>query len=149
MNNIVYNEDCRPFMKKYPDKFFELVIVDPPYFSGPSKLGYYGKNISRTKVRRKSYENEGNWVIPDDTYFSELMRISQNQIIWGINYYPIFNPGPGRVVWDKVNDKSNFSNCEIAYCSYHESVCIFRYVEWDDAREINFGGYYSARQQAP
>lgn len=67
------------------------------------------------------------WEIPNKDYFEELFRVSKNQIIWGCNYfeYP-FNPG--RIVWDKRNDGTSFSDCEIAYCSFHDSVRIFRFM---------------------
>ena len=34
-----YNEDCLPRMREYPDKFFDLAIVDPPYGSGLTEGG--------------------------------------------------------------------------------------------------------------
>ena len=30
-NSKVYNTDCLDAMKEYPDNYFELAIVDPPY----------------------------------------------------------------------------------------------------------------------
>ena len=53
--------------------------------------------------------------------------MSKNQIIWGVNYFQ-YNFAPGRIVWDKVNGQSSFSDCEIAYCSFHDSVRLFRYM---------------------
>ena len=99
-------DNCLDVMRQYPDKYFDLAIVDPPYFSGPEKRKYYGRKVS-----------------PID----ELFRVSKNQIIWGVNYfdYPF---GPGRIVWDKVNGQSSFSDCEIAYCSLHDSTRLFRYM---------------------
>ena len=123
-----YNEDCMEGMKRYKDKHFDLAIVDPPYFSGPDKLGYYGKVISKTKVKRQSYEIKGSWNIPEQKYFDQLLRISKNQIIWGINYYVIKNIGEGRIVWDKINDFSTFSDGEIAYCSLIKTVKFFRFM---------------------
>ncbi len=68
-------------------------------------------------------------VPPDPAYFRELFRVSKHQIIWGINYFPIKNPGPGRIVWDKVRDNgTDFSDCEIAYCSLLQKVRIVRYL---------------------
>ena len=123
-----YNEDCMVGMKRYEDKHFDLAIVDPPYFSGPDKLGYYGKVISKTKVKRQSYEIKGSWNIPKQKYFDELLRVSKNQIIWGINYYSIKNIGEGRIVWDKINDFSTFSDGEIAYCSLIKTVRFYRFM---------------------
>lgn len=123
-----YNVDCLEGMKQFPDKYFELAIVDPPYFSGPEKRKYYGNQISSTGVPRVTYEKGEQWTVPNDSYFEELKRVSKNQIIWGINYYDIKNLGSGRIVWDKVNGTTSFSDCEIAYCSLHDSVRIFSYM---------------------
>lgn len=121
------NADCMDGMKEYPDNFFELAIVDPPYFSGPNKRKYYGRAESRTNIARVEYPVIDTWDIPGKEYFHELERVSQNQIVWGCNYYDyIF--GPGRIIWDKCNGSSSFSDCEIAYCSVHDSVRIFRYM---------------------
>lgn len=34
MSSITFNEDCLKGMKRYPDKFFDLAVVDPPYGGG-------------------------------------------------------------------------------------------------------------------
>ncbi|WP_243173256.1 DNA methyltransferase [Clostridium beijerinckii] len=119
--------DCMEGMKEVPEKYFDLAIVDPPYFNGPNKRQYYGRRISKLNIRRKDYSEIKEWDIPGEQYFKELLRISKNQIIWGINYYDIYL-GSGRIVWDKVNGASSYSDCEIAYCSVHDSTRLFRYM---------------------
>ena len=121
-----YNMDCMEGLKEIPDKYFDLAITDPPYFSGPERRQYYGQKVSSIGVHRLYAKSEV-WTVPDKKYFDELMRVSKNQIIWGCNYfdYPFT---PGRIVWDKCNGKSSFSDCEIAYCSMHDSVRLFRYM---------------------
>ena len=125
MNNF-FNADCMDVMREYPNNYFDLAIVDPPYFSGPEKRKFYGRKVSPIGVQRL-YGETSEWKIPTKEYFDELFRVSKNQIIWGVNYfdYPF---GSGRIVWDKVNGKSSFSDCEIAYCSIHDSVRLFRYM---------------------
>lgn len=120
------NADCMDVMRQYPDDYFDLAIVDPPYFSGPEKRKYYGRKISPIGVQRL-YGQMSEWEVPGTEYFEELFRVSKNQIIWGVNYFQ-YNFGPGRIVWDKVNGQSSFSDCEIAYCSMHDSVRLFRYM---------------------
>lgn len=79
----ITNEDCMDLMKRYPDKYFELAIVDPPY-----GIGVDGQKLSihkyNPKANRKEHKFKG-WdnAIPDKAYFDELFRVSQNQIIWG------------------------------------------------------------------
>lgn len=125
LNNL-YNMDCMDGMKEIPDNFFELAIVDPPYFSGPERRGFYGRKVSPIGVQRH-YKKSNCWQVPDEEYFNELLRVSENQIIWGVNYFD-YNFGSGRIVWDKCNGNSSFSDCEIAYCSTHDSVRLFRYM---------------------
>ncbi len=121
-----YNMDCMDGMREFPDKYFDLAIVDPPYFSGPEKRGYYGRKVSPIGVQRH-YEPSAEWTVPGKEYFDELNRVSKNQIVWGVNYFD-YHFGPGRIIWDKCNQGSDFSDCEIAYCSLHDSVRLFAYM---------------------
>ena len=121
-----YNTDCMDGMKEFPDKYFDIALVDPPYFSGPEKRGFYGRRISPIGVQRV-YQKSAEWTIPDKSYFDELFRVSKNQIVWGCNYFDYHFP-PGRIVWDKCNGNTDFSDCEIAFCSFHDSVRLFRYM---------------------
>lgn len=121
-----YHMDCMNGMKQFPDKYFNIAVVDPPYFSGPEKRNYYGRTISPIGVQRH-YKPSDEWSTPDKAYFDELARVSKHQIVWGCNYFD-YHFGPGRIVWDKCNGDSCFSDCEIAYCSMHDSVRLFRYM---------------------
>jgi len=122
------NIDCMDYMKTCKDNEFDLLLSDPPYFDGPDKLGYYGASVSSVGVSREGYEPIGCWDVPGESFFAEAKRISKNQIIFGINYFDIKNIGHGRIVWDKCNGKSSFSDCEIAYSSFHYSVRMFKYM---------------------
>lgn len=82
-------------LRELPDKQFDLAIVDPPYFDGPNKLGYYGTPKSSKGVKRPFYKAK-HWTVPGNDYFEELMRVSKHQIIWGCNYYQ-FPFGSGRI----------------------------------------------------
>lgn len=129
MDSVVYNMDCMDGMKGCPNKHFDLAVVDPPY--GIKESAH--RNISRTKLcKTKMYKKEfWDYGIPEQEYFDELFRISKNQIIFGINYFigKVNIPfSAGRIVWDKRNDGTNFSDCELAYCSYHHSTRIFRFM---------------------
>lgn len=123
LNNFICG-DCMDYLSQSSDGYFELAITDPPYFTGPEKRNYYGRAISPIGVRRY-YKPSKEWSVPTKKYFDELFRISKNQIIWGCNYFD-YHFKPGRIVWDKCNQGSDFSDCEIAYCSLHDSVRIFR-----------------------
>lgn len=125
--NHTYNIDCMDGLRKMADNSIDLAVVDPPYFAGPNRRGYYGKSKSTTGIQRVNYPKTDDWDVPSGEYFKELFRVSKHQIIWGCNYFE-YSFGPGRIIWDKCNGSSSFSDCEIAYCSLHDSVRLFRYM---------------------
>ena len=118
----VRNMDCMDFMKEFPDKFFDLAIVDPPY-----GIGYDGVKESTSKHGgRKAYDFKG-WdkSIPDESYFIELFRTSKNQIIWGANYFTKYLPSSmGWIFWDKGQRICN-SDGELAYTSFDKALRVF------------------------
>lgn len=125
--NVAYCMDCMEALRAMPDKSFDLAVVDPPYYSGPERRGFYGKAFSTKGVRRVDYPVTDKWVVPNGEYFRELERVARCYIVWGCNYFPyVF--APGRIVWDKCNGSSTFSDCEIAATNCHDSVRIFRYL---------------------
>lgn len=77
------NGDCMDIMKQYPDNYFDLAIVDPPYFSGPEKRKFYGRKISPIGVSRL-YGEISEWKIPNRDYFDELFRVSKNQMVLAV-----------------------------------------------------------------
>ena len=117
----VYNEDCMIGMARYPDNYFELAIVDPPYGIGKRILGTWGKKTGMNNAVR--WDN-----IVDKKYFNKLFRVSKNQILWGANYYINYlYPSMGVVCWDKMNGTNNLSDFEFAWTSFNEKTArIFR-----------------------
>lgn len=110
------NADCMDVMKTYPDNYFDLAIVDPPYGIGQE----WKKN--KNNVMYNHNTNYINKSIPTKEYFAELMRISKNQIIWGGNYYTEFLPATNHwIVWDKKVDyvTQHHSEGEMAWHSYN------------------------------
>lgn len=122
----VYNTDCMEYMRTLPDNAFDLAVVDPPYFSGPERRGYYGRKESPIGVHR-TYQVSSAWEVPGPEYFDQLLRVAQRYIVWGCNYFDYQFP-PGRIVWDKCNGSSSFSDCELAATNCHDSVRLFRYM---------------------
>ncbi len=122
MISKVENRDCVEAMKEFPDKFFELAIVDPPY--GMPKDSTHG----RGKLKNRILNNGGveEWdIAPLKEYFEELFRVSKMQIIWGGNYFAL-PPSRGFVIWDKEQPFENFSGCEYAWLSTPTVSKIFR-----------------------
>jgi len=122
-------------MSRYPDNYFDLAIVDPPYFENYAKQNYTGNDYSTTGVKRQT-KKINHWGIPDEKYFNELFRVSKNQIIWGCNYYAKHIPDFGRIVWDKQNESSTFSKCELASHSFGVIVDKFTFM-WNGMLQGN------------
>ena len=139
---VLHQGDCMEFMKTLPDKAYDLAIVDPPYFSGPNKSGYYGKGFSSLGVQcAKHYDALPAWEVPGTEYFSELRRVSKNQIVWGANHFAnrYDFSGPGWIVWDKLNGESSFADAELAWSSFDKACRVFRYV-WNGMHQGQYGG---------
>jgi len=123
-------------MSRYPDKYFELAIVDPPYGIGADqKRGDTGRN---GHIKQRDY-HIGNWDkgIPTPEYFSEIKRVSKNQIIWGGNYF-LDHLGNTScfIVWDKDNGENLYADCELAWTSFNTSVRKFRF-KWHGMLQEN------------
>lgn len=78
--NIAENIDCMKAMKNLPDKAFDLAVVNPPYFSGPERRGYYGPKVSKIGVH-SDYPISPKWDIPTREYFDELERVAKRYIV--------------------------------------------------------------------
>jgi len=123
----VENIDCMIGMSRYPDKYFQLAIVDPPYGIEITKqgLGEGGRGVYR---KPKTYKR-GEWdsLTPTEEYFNELQRVSINQIIWGGNYFEL-HPTPCFIFWDKNNGGSDFADGELAWTSFKSPIRKFKYT---------------------
>lgn len=75
--NHCYNMDCLPAMELFPDNYFDLAVVDPPYFSGPERRGFYGSKVSKIGVHR-DYPVSPAWSKPEPEYFKELFRVCRH-----------------------------------------------------------------------
>jgi site-specific DNA-methyltransferase (adenine-specific) len=137
----ITNEDNMLLMVRYPDNYFDLAIVDPPYGIGEDG----GKSESRckkTKVKPNNYiKKSWDTSAPNKDYFNELQRVSKNQIIWGANHFieNIKNSNSSCwIVWDKDNGENDFADCELAYCSFNTAVRKIRY-KWHGMLQEKMG----------
>ena len=148
---IAYNMDCLEAMRQMPDKCFTLAVVDPPYgINAPNmsmgtnksrtKTGYAGESTARKLKKGRLNQGAGKlknralqtmpiaWddAPPPKEYFDELFRVSENQIIFGGNY---FNLPPTRCIicWDKCQPWENFSQWEMVWTSFDKPAALFRY----------------------
>ena len=130
-SSTVYLMDCIEGMKQYPDKYFDLACVDPPYGIGESNKQRKNTPCSRWKsaknnipYQKKEWDNS----IPNDEYWEQLFRVSKNQIVWGGNYMTEYlKPKMGWIFWDKKTGDSDFSDGELAWTSFDKAL---RKFEW-------------------
>ena len=129
MPNIeIYNEDCILGMKRFPDKHFDLAIVDPPYGINADKHAHKnGENCGHLNFKKHRQTDWDN-ATPNKEYFDELFRVSKNQIVWGANYFtPFLPPSMGWIFWYKMQDNFSFSDGELAFSSFDCKTRIFKY----------------------
>lgn len=125
--NRLHNMDCMEGMKQFPDKYFELAIVDPPY----------GIGISENPVRQAHAKKQWDKNIPPNEYFKELVRVSKNQVIWGGNYFDL-PPTQNYIVWDKVQPHDfSLAMCELAWCSIQKPIKMFTYSVLRERNKIH------------
>ncbi|MBP9933118.1 MAG: site-specific DNA-methyltransferase [Chitinophagaceae bacterium] len=110
------------YLRTLPDNFADLALVDPPYGIGAAKQIDLGNSNKKVKHKTKDWDN----AIPTAEYFTELFRVSKNQIIWGGNYF-IEHLKNTRcfIVWNKENGTNNMADCELAWASFETSVRMY------------------------
>ena len=146
--------DCMEYMRTVPDKYFDLAVVDPPYgigitgtpggenkqqipFGGIGGAKAFGKGGGKKVITPKSYHPFDDQKPPDAEYFSELKRVSKNQIIWGGNYFlDHLGATPCLLCWDKGRVDLNFADGEFAWTSFRSPARICRY-KWNGLLQEN------------
>ena len=158
VNNIpppgFYLQDCMDAMKYFPDKFFSLGIVDPPYginvanhelgkivgggyrpFGGKEKHSVWGKHKSISAS--KPYHTFDDSRPPDEGYFKELERVCKHRIIWGGNFMlDYLGKASCMIVWDKGRRGLDQADCEIAWTDIPEQSRVFNW-KWNGMLQEN------------
>ena len=135
-NIEITNEDNMLLMARYPDNYFDLAIVDPPYGLGTKTTDGGSKKNSQTKfmkdIRRSNWDNS----IPNKEYFDELKRVSKEQIIWGGNYMAEYIGNTKCIlIWDKMTYIPTMSQFEFAFCSMNKHPKIIKINSNDANRQ--------------
>ena len=108
-----YNMDCMDGMAQFPDKFFELAIVDPPYS--------HNSGHAFTSRLKKYGQLDFNDKKPTAEYFAELQRVSVNQIIWGGNYFlDWLGNTKCMIAWWKHQPVVTYAQIELAWTSFQD-----------------------------
>lgn len=123
--SVVHNADCLEAMRAMDGNAFDLAIVDVPYGIGEDGGRFRDRKGGGHRVLpKKHWDSES----PSQTYFDELFRVSQNQIIWGANHFidKIAKPSAGWIYWDKLMG-GDFADGELAWTSFERPLRAFRY----------------------
>lgn len=110
--------DCMDMMAEFPDGYFDLAIVDPPYgigVDGKNLIANPSDNANKTMLAR---DHKWDDAPPPSEYFQELKRVAKEQIVWGGNYF-LDHLGycKAPIVWDKLNGGSMYADGEMAWTS--------------------------------
>ena len=126
----ITNEDNMELMARYPDKYFDLAIVDPPYGLG-KRLSDGGGKLKNTPMANL-YRDKDWDVLPSAKYWKELFRVSKNQVVFGANYFLEYLPNTRAFVcWDKKQAMPTLSACELVWTSLDKPAKIMRYSSTD------------------
>jgi site-specific DNA-methyltransferase (adenine-specific) len=127
-NATLYLGDCMDLMKQFPDKHFDLAIVDPPYGLGIFRSKNHIRGHLANARNYKPFYG-GDKKSPDRAYFIELQRVSKYQIIWGANHFisKLAIDSPCWIVWDKQNGAFSSADCELAWSNFKRAVRIFTF----------------------
>lgn len=124
--SIYHHADCmnpETGLPSFPDKHFDLAIVDPPYGIGDKFKGGKSGTMQFNEVVDKGWDS-----VPDQSYFDELIRVSKNQIIWGGNYFQL-PPTRCFIVWDKgISEDFTLAMAELAWTSFDALAKIVRLI---------------------
>ena len=129
-----FNADNLEIMRGFVDNEFDLAIVDPPYGLDLANMNMgIGKSKKASKIENRKWKPK-DWdkETPNNEYFTELKRISKNQIIWGGNYFEL-PPCKNYIIWDKeIPEGLSFADCELAWTSFDCAHKMFRYSAYLD-----------------
>jgi site-specific DNA-methyltransferase (adenine-specific) len=154
--NQLYHMDCMAGMSRFPDGYFAIAVVDPPYGSASGeawsddKRGRFGGQFDRYRAHAGGGKNgsfskygdrrEIEWdVAPGQEYFDELRRVSKNQVVWGGNYFSgKLPPSRNFLIWDKCQPSTvSFAMAEYAWVSIVGNSKLYRCPPWGEAGNVH------------
>jgi site-specific DNA-methyltransferase (adenine-specific) len=113
----IFNADCVSAMKEMEDKAFDLAIVDPPY-----------REDNQPDQWLRAHGSKKTFTPPAPEYWRQLRRTSNDQIVWGGNYFTYdLYANNNWIIWHKLNEGVHFSMCEMAWCSIRKNIQLFKH----------------------
>ena len=123
MTHNIHNTDCMELMRSFPDKYFDLSVVDPPYGikADTKNNGKHSDRHEKTSLAKINTYKKTNWdnETPNEDYFNELKRVSKKQIIWGANFFGLIG---GMLYWHKNVTMPTYSSGELAWLSWLQKI---------------------------
>ena len=106
--------DCAAILPRL--EMVEAVVTDPPY----------GIGIAANPVRQRHEKKDWDGSVPVDSVFDLIRSASNQQIIWGGNYFNL-PPSQCFLVWDKVQPEDfSLAMCEQAWASFKSPAKLYR-----------------------
>lgn len=141
MESIVYNRDCMMDLPKFPDKYFDLAVVDPPYAINRFKHG------ETSRLRKYGSLSSVNDERPTKEYFEQLFRVSKNQIVWGWNHLSdLLPPTTEFLFWYKHQPVDTYSDGEVAWTSFKKTAKCFDYPYFGGIGADEDGRYHPTQK---
>lgn len=118
INNLtLINADCREIISS-GEHIAELAVCDPDYALKNKLLG------GQWAARYKHFANNMGG-LPNKLWFENLKRVTDNQVIWGANYFDFLPPTRCFLIWDKKEKLPKMADCEYAWTSFDKNAKVF------------------------
>jgi site-specific DNA-methyltransferase (adenine-specific) len=129
-----FNADNLEIMRGFKDNEFDLAIVDPPYGIDMAQELFKRGQTCKKNGYKEHLNKDWDKQVPEQIYFTELFRISKNQIVFGANYMTKYLPeSMGWIVWNKVQRDFSFADGELAWTSFKQGIKIFDYARGNES----------------
>jgi site-specific DNA-methyltransferase (adenine-specific) len=117
----LYNCDCLDLMRCFPNKYFDLADVDPPYGMAGR---WVSKGSSGFTLKQEEVDKLNKWdFIPDEVYFDELKRVSKDYMVWGGNYFAKYlHETNSMLIWDKMQRGFTLADGELCWTSHTDRL---------------------------
>jgi DNA modification methylase len=120
---VLYQGDCLEVMPTLGR--VDAVVTDPPYGIDYGRAGGFSE-----KSGWKQWRGKAEWDVarPNLDTFDCIRKVSENQIIWGGNYFAdMLPPSMGWLSWDKAQRGFSLADFELAWTSRQAAARAFVY----------------------
>ena len=106
----------------------DVLMIDPPYGIDANKM--------TLGIGQRAFSRGESWDA-DRPDLSPLLNMSDKVCVWGGNYYTdILPPSNGWLIWHKKNDGRSFSECELAWTNFSNTIRHFSH-HWSGEKKLH------------